>query len=346
VQREGRLIAVAITLTIVTIAAVLAIPGAIQSHEQPEREGHIDVAEVTIASGPVSGATATLHLTTYLQHRGNPSTNVTVVTRSIDAETGFETNATTTTVGRVTGDREVSLNQSLRVDREGGYHIETILYANGRRVDTRRHTVRGVGSLVPAGSRTAVEFHRFGSGQESIPPIQYSVVRTGDSGTVLNVSAYLTNTGNGPSGDLRLELTARQADSNIIANRSSIRIGRIPAGNTATPATRMRVPAEYNYYLDAVLWKDGVIVGSTQSVANLDPTERIEPNVTRRDVGLEVSDFTEDETPRPRRGEAGRAGADRPMAQPTGTPAAGPGFGVGMTILALIAFLGGRRWNQ
>jgi PGF-CTERM protein len=78
-----------------------------------------------------------------------------------------------------------------------------------------------------------------------------------------------------------------------------------------------------------VLWKDGVVIDSARGAANLDPTETISVNETQRDVELRVSDFTRgDET-----------AGDRPRPEETGMPTSGggPGFGVGVAFVALVA---------
>ncbi len=42
------------------------------------------------------------------------------------------------------------------------------------------------------------------------------------------------------------------------------------------------VPNDYNYYIDAVLLRDGVVIDTARGAANLNPTERLRENVTRR----------------------------------------------------------------
>jgi PGF-CTERM protein len=78
-----------------------------------------------------------------------------------------------------------------------------------------------------------------------------------------------------------------------------------------------------------VLWKDGVVIDSAREAANLDPTETISVNETRRDVELRVSDFSRSDE------DAG----DRPRPEGTEQAAGGsaPGFGVGAAVAALVA---------
>ncbi|MFW6385494.1 MAG: PGF-CTERM sorting domain-containing protein, partial [Halodesulfurarchaeum sp.] len=73
-----------------------------------------------------------------------------------------------------------------------------------------------------------------------------------------------------------------------------------------------------------------VIVVTTRSAANLDPTRRISGNQTVEDVGLEVSDFERDTDTVPDRPEPTQP-------EPRETDAQSPGFGIGIAIAALLA---------
>jgi PGF-CTERM protein len=124
-------------------------------------------------------------------------------------------------------------------------------------------------------------------------------------------------------------MALRQADSNIVAGRTSVPVGSIRPGRTTTVETQLTVPSGYNYYVDAVLRRDGVVIDSARGAANLDPRETISVNETRRDVELRVSDFS--------RGEGDDV--DRPAPEATGGPteSGGPGFGVGAAAAAVAA---------
>lgn len=318
---------------VVLAAALLAVlvPGAFAPPpDEPERPGIVDLQEMSISHGTVGGETVPLSVEARLQHRGPPSENVTVLFRAVGRDSGLVETTRTVDVGTVDGDREFPVTTNLTVAREGGYRIEAVVFADDRRLTTGSTTVSGLSALTPAYADTAVDVHRFGAGRGALPSIEYTVDRAGEDRTTLNVSTYLTNRGDGPSEDVRVVLKARQADSNIVADQAVIRVGQIPPGQTATPSAELTVPSQYNYYLDAVLWKDGVIVTNTRSAANLDPTRTIRVNETREDVGLEVGDFERD------------GGSGAPRDRPEATEAAsgqGPGFGVGAALAALLVGL-------
>ena len=216
----------------------------------------------------------------------------------------------------------------------GGYRIESIIYRDGERIDTGGKEVRGVGTLQPAYARVPVEFHRFGdtTGGTDLPPISFTVEDVTDNRTRLNVSAYLTNAGDEPIDDLRLSLVARQADSNIVADRAEVPLRNLTTGATATPTAPLTVPEGYNYYLDAILWHEGTIVGTTRAAANLNPSQNLSVSPPQSEGGLQISDF-ESEGDRATEADGETSGADGPV---SGVDASGPGFGISIALVAML----------
>lgn len=336
-QRERLLPVVAVAILLVTAIATAAVPGVISPPtDRPEPRGFVELRETTVSTKSVSGSTATLTLTSFLVHERGDAKNVSVVYRAVDTDTGFVSTVERIDVGDLTRDGEHRVVGNVTVDREGGYRLATLLYVNGSRVETGSTEVRGIGTLSPAYARTPVAFHQFE--RTDLPAVEYRIQTVQENTTTMQLTTYLTNQGSTASGDLRLVLKARQADSNIVADTTTIDLGSIQPGQTATPEATLEVPSTYNYYLDAVLWKDGVIVGTTRSVANLDPTETISANQTTREVGLQVSDFETDDD--------ASADGGHPQATRQTTAAASPGF---TALAGLAAILGAvlftRRWS-
>jgi hypothetical protein len=318
-----RLLAAGIAVVVVASAvAAVAIPGVVADTDREDvRPGRVDIEEVTIAADGTSSGTVDLSVTAYLDHRGGDSENVTVDVRAVGLESGLVETTRSVDVDTLAGDREVPVSVDVPVARDGGYRIETVLYADGQRVATVAKSVRGVGSVQAGGH---VSFHRFGA---DLPAVQYAVAAVDGNTTTLAVSTYLTNRGVEPSDDVSVELVVRQAESNVVAARTTVPVDDVDPGATVTPRAAVDVPSEYNYYLDAILRKDGVIVDTARSAANLDPQERIEANTTVRDTGLRVEDF---ETTRDERTET-EAGGDQSAGGSV------PGFGPVAALLAVAA---------
>jgi PGF-CTERM protein len=328
-NREVALAGAAVGVVLVALVASVAVPGVLAdpTEDGPVRPGPIRIAEVQIGydDADVRGGTVTLDVETRVRHDGNPTPNVTLLVRAVDAESGLVETTQTVEVGTLRDDAETAVETNVTVEREGGYRIETVLYQDDSRVDEDGKTVSGLEALTPAYARTDVGFTE----TDTLPPVSFSIseANAGGNRTTLDLSASLTNRGDGDSEDLSVTFVLRQAESNIVAARETATVGTIRPGRTTTASTLVTVPSGYNYYVDAVLTKDGVIVGTAQTAANLDPTKTISVDETEEDVELRVEDFESDERDAEERTDRARGTAE------TSTP----GFGVVVAVVALLA---------
>ena len=325
-RRETLLTGGVVVVVLAMLIGATAVPGALSEPDDDVRESYLDLRETTIEPAAVDGQTVTLAIDARLSHRGGPAENVTVETRAIDADTGLVATTTRQSVGTVEGEREASVRSNITVERVSGYRIDTIVYEDGNRIETGQQSVQNVDALTPAYARSTVTFQRFENAGVPLDSITYRIDGVADNQTTLNVSVYVTNAGNNPSTDLSLRLRARQADSNVIADESTVRVGQIRPGRTEIVRTQLTVPDDYNYWLDGMLLSDGVIVGTESSPANLHPTERLQENETRQQVGFQSSDFEQD---RPETQEM-----DEPQQTASGQ---GPGFTALLGLIAVLA---------
>ncbi|MFC5970416.1 PGF-CTERM sorting domain-containing protein [Halomarina salina] len=312
-------------VVLVSAVGMVAVPGVLAAPQQdPEPPSRLAVSDLAIGTGAVTGETATLRVETRLKHRGGAADNVTLRVRAVDAASGLVETERTVAVGTVDGDRERAVTANITVPRSGDYRVESIVYQNERRIVETRRSVSGVGSLQPAFAESDLQFHRFDG---PMPAVEFEIAASDDDRTTLAVDALLTNTGDDVVGDVELLVKARQVDSGIVADRSTVDVSEVRPGRTATASLDLTVPTQYNYYLDAVLLRDGVVVDTVRAPAALDPTKTIPMNQTTTDTGLQVSDFDSDEPT-----------DDRPArTQSYESDGQGPGFGV---VVALVAVLG------
>ncbi|MFD1647150.1 DUF7490 domain-containing protein [Haloarchaeobius litoreus] len=325
-RTEAVLAGVALFVLVATAGVLVAVPDAVQSPtSEPTDPGVGSISDLTIAVENVSGGTATFAVTPYIEHRGNPAPNVSVVLRAVDDESGVVADTRTLPLGELTGGREVNATGTLAVPREGGYRIEAVLYRDGRRLDTGSRTVSGVDSLVPEYERTPVAFHDFAGAD--LPVIEYSIASVSADEATLDVTTYLTNTGDAPADDLRFVLKARQNGSNVVADRTTVDVGRVDPGETVTPTAELTVPDGYDYYLDAILWRGDTVVDTQRSVANLGPGTGLSVDEPTDTDGFRSGDFADD------------GGAGRPPERTEAAADGGgqPGFGVPVALAGLLA---------
>jgi len=315
----------AVGLVIVMALAAPVLPGVLADRDGPVRPSVLDLRpEVSVAPGEVTGESATLSLEMRLSHRGGPANNVTVEVRAVDAETNLRATTETVDVGTIEGEREVTVTSNVTVPREGGYRFDVFVYRDGKRIETGTTTVSGVGALTPDYRQTPVQFETFdGVGP---PSVSYAIDNVSGEQVELATTTYLTNTGDEPVENLTVQVSARQAESNIVADRTTVTVGEIRPGRTAGVEARLTVPDDYNYRLDAILERDDVLLGVTSANAELAPTQPMPENVTRQEINISASDFTQ--------GNRDTAGGG-PVRETTA--AAGPGFGIAVAALALLA---------
>ncbi|AEH36601.1 DUF7490 domain-containing protein [Halopiger xanaduensis] len=291
--------ALGVAAVVVAVAALttLALSGAIAAPETETgasvERGHASLQEVTIAADEVSGETVTLEVDTFLEHRGDPVENVTVVHRVTDTDTGLVTATAEQPIGRLAGENETAVPATIGVPRAGQHRIETFVLVDGTRRESTTHRVSGLESLTPAYADTGLEFHRFGDDGSlaGVPAIEYSVKSTNGETATLEVTSYLTNAGDGETDSLEVELKARQAGSNIVADAERVSVSNVDPGETATPTAELEVPDEYRYNLDAILWLDGTIVATDRAGADLRPNSTAGDSP---DSELETGDFDEE----------------------------------------------------
>ncbi len=329
---EALLAGAAVVALLGTVATAALVPGFLVDDpgDRDEPPARINVAETTLSTGEITAETATLEVTTFLQHRGGTAENVTVTVRATDEASGLVADTTETDLGALDDGGERSVPLSVTVPREGSYEVRTLLYVDGNRVDTAATSVRGVEALTPPYAESTVEFHRF----DRQPGVEYAIESTDGDDATLSVTSYLHNDGDEQESDLRLVVTARQAESNVVAARTETVVGEIDPGRTTQSELSVTVPDGYNYHLDATLWRDGVVLESTRAAANLDPRETIDAGETVDDVEFETGDFESD---RP---------VDEPRATPESEVDSQPGFGAAVAVVAALLAAGiVRKWS-
>ncbi|WP_135534823.1 DUF7490 domain-containing protein [Halostella pelagica] len=327
-KREQILIGatVAVVATAVLLAALSPAALAPPDEElQTEGDSRLGIEEVRIAPGDVSSGTATLTVETRLRHRGSAAENVTVLLRAVDTERGIVKTTREFDVGTVSGDRETAIEGGVTVPRSGNYRIETVVFADGQRVSEGHTDVGGVGSLHP------VVFQEFDdAGMAALPSVEYSVSDAGENRTSLDVAAYVTNSDTERAESVDVVLVARQAESNIVADRETVKVGSIASGRTVTPNASLTVPDGYNYYLDAMIFRDDVLITSTRAPATLAPGQNFSAPIDEGGDELEVGEFEADdgtttEETTPHDGDSPRSGGDGQ-----------PGFGVAAALVAVV----------
>jgi PGF-CTERM protein len=329
VKRERILVGAAVAVVAAAVLLAALSPAALappDEETQADEDGRLSIEEVRIAPGDVSSGTATLTVNTRLRHHGSTTENVTVLLRAVDTERGVVEATRELDVGAVSGDRETAVDGGVTVPRSGSYRIETVVFADGQRVAEGHTDVDGVGSLHP------VTFQEFedSAGMAPLPSVEYSVSDVDENRSTLDVAAYVTNTDTEPAEGVNVVLVARQAESNIVADRETVEVGSIAPGRTVTPNASLTVPDGYNYYLDAMILRDDVLITSTRAPATLEPGQNFSAPVDAGGDELEVGEFETDESSGAEETVRAEDGGDR------SENGGQPGFGIVAAVFAIV----------
>jgi PGF-CTERM protein len=334
-DRERTLAGGAVLLVGIALLGAAVAPGVLAdpSDDGPIRPGHVNVVDAAVSTGDITGQHAELTLHTTLRHRGNPTENVSIRFRAVDTGSGLLVDETTTQVGSLHNGGEREVLGTLSVPREGGYRLGATVYRNNTRVDSFSREVRGVSALTPAYAESNVSFTE----DAVLDPVSVSIVEATEDRTTLRLGGWLTADGPSDDADLSVTFIVRQAESNVVAARTTVDAAELREGRSEMATAEVSVPSEYNYYIDAVLIRDGVIIDTAPGVVNLDPTETIDANRTTQDVEFEAGDFAADD------GEQ-RTEPDRRTEG--GTVTETPGFGPVVAIVALLGATLLARWRR
>ena len=228
----------------------------------------------------------------------------------------------TVTVGSILKRKTKSASQVVKVDRDGGYRIEVVLFEDEQRVDQRTMKISGIGDLTPNVYDIGLR----------IPEMDFLVKNVTGSKVVIGVDLYLTNEGDITSEDLQVLIKAREMDAGLLADKTWISTGVIKKETTVIRSADIVVPDDYNYIVEALIWKNDTIVERGQGVVQLNPRRTIPEKEKVVSEDIDVEDFMVPE-------EAYESGA---MKKKT------PGFTALMLLMALILtiLIMKRRYNN
>jgi hypothetical protein len=117
---ERVLVAGAVVILVGFLVAAMVVPGAIAAPDQDQdRPVKLNLRDMAIVSGEISGDTAELIVQTRLSHAGPTAENVTIELRATSLDSGLLEATTRMSIAQIKGDREVTVNGTLPVGAAG-----------------------------------------------------------------------------------------------------------------------------------------------------------------------------------------------------------------------------------
>lgn len=316
-------------ILIIILASVLVLSLAIVQfnkdilQKQPEPPTSIlSIRDVDVKPVEVTSARIEVNVTAYISHYGGKTRNATMLIRAINSDTRLLETQVSAPIPETESELEKTLTVStnLKVERNGGYELNILLFDDGSIRDSGKVNIQGLNALIPESKRSGITLNN----------IDFTVGGVTAGKVSIKSDIYLENKGPDVSDNLKMTVKAREATSNLIADKTNAETGSIINETTVVRSVQLNVPEGYNYMIVVELWRGDTMINTWEKPVLLAPTKTVPKESTEKNVKIEVSKFI-------REGEGVPGGQLYPTPAPQygGTPAE-PGFEIFAAISALV----------
>ncbi len=287
----------------------------------------LNIREVDVKPTEVTSAMIEVNVTAYIDHSGGKTSNASMLIRAINSDTRLLGTQASAPIPETSSEKNIAVSQNLKLERNGGYELRILLFDDGSIRDSGSVNIQGLNALTPISKRSGIVLNN----------MDFTVSSAAQGKVGIKADVYLENRGQEASENLNLIVKAREAASNLLADKTSTDIGVIASEATAVKSVQLVVPDEYNYMVAAELWKGDILINTWEKPVLLAPTKTIPKESVEKKVEIEVSKFV-------RETAAGVPGGF-PIAGATPAPQQ-PGFEILASIVALIIVIALRRRLQ
>ncbi len=245
---------------------------------------YLSIREIDIIPENITSSYAIINITAYINYRGSETENASMVIRAIDSNTKLlnsQVSATIPETKEETIEKTMKVSQNLKVDKNADYDLKILLFNNGSVLDSGSVSISGISLLIPESKNYPVNMKN----------MDFIIGGVSAGRVTIKPNIYLENTGASSSENLKILVKAREADSNILADRTSTETGAIDSEKTVIKEVQLNVPDGYNYMIVAELWKNDTLVNSWERPILLAPTKTIPKESQEKKVNIEVGQF-------------------------------------------------------
>jgi len=279
------------------------------------KEGSISVQDGTIRAEHVTASYVTLNVTSNLRNGGGVGgEDVDLRLKALNTDSGLLEAEQNTRVAGIGWGETRSASQEIVLPRKGSYNLVVSAYKNNKFVGENRITVRNLDQLVPDTQQSGL----------IIEDMDFIVKSVSGGSAVIQADIYVANGGTVPSGPVLVEAKAKEMDARLTADKQQTTIGNIDPEKIGVASIRLTVPDQYNYVVDALIWRNGTIVKRGEDIVQLRPGKLISNNSQLTTVKIDTSQFV---------AEQGQMAAS-PYAVST---MRSPGFSLPLVLLSLMA---------
>lgn len=325
-----------VSILIISLATLIIGKDVIFIQQQEYKpQSYLTIREVDVKPLDVTDSFVDINISAYLNHAGGKSNNASMVVRAINKDAGLLISQGFTIIPEVELDKTILVYQNLRIDRDKNYELRIFLFDNGSVTDSGAINVQGLSILTPKSKDNKIVMNN----------IDFIVGGVDASRVSIDPDIYLENTGPEISKNLKLIVKAREADSNLLADKTTSETGEIKSGATIIKTVQLKVPDKYNYMVIVELWNDDVLTNRWEKPVLLAPTKTLPKESQEKRVNIEVSKFVREMQPgMPVPGVTMTpVMTSQPYAIPDQTKKSEPGFEILSAVIAITLILIFRR---
>ncbi len=292
---DGRVVAIAISLIFI-VAITLPLFADVS-----RVESRIWIENIDMKVGEVNESNANIIFIISL-HSSKTLKNSTIVAKVYDRKT----NLLLKEIKKAALSNNLNITISFEKDRE--YNILFKLLKDGKLMDSRGLSLRGLETLIPKNKELKVK----------LKDVDFEIADILGNKTKVRIRFYIEAMRD--YSDTVFHIKAIQYESNILASEKWLKLN-ISKGKTIFIESNLTIPKSYNYLIKLEVWRNGSMLKSWYKSLNLAPTKKIPVNLTEKQMKFEVSEFV--------RSEAQKVYADYYQAKKA------PGFEIFLAILSL-----------
>jgi hypothetical protein len=325
-MKPGYILTIILASVLILSFAIVLLDKDVLQKEPPSwvPPSYLSIREVDVKPVEVTSARIELNVTAYINHKGGKTQNATMLLRAINSDTRLLETQVSAPIPETDPELEktLSVSTNLDVERNGGYELNILLFDNGSISESGKVNIRGLNALTPESKRSGVILNN----------VDFTVGGVSAGKVSIKSDIYLENKGPDVSENLKMTVKAREATSNLIADKTNAETGTIANETTAVRSVQLVVPDEYNYMVVVELWRGDTLINTWEKPVLLAPTKTVPKESVEKKTNIEVSKFVR-ETGIPATGEAQQpyAAATQPMEMPKE-----PGFEIFAAISAIL----------
>ncbi len=283
-MKPGHLLTIILaSLLILSFAIVIIKSDVLQKPETWVPPSNLNIRDVDVKPVVVTSSQIDVNVTAYINHAGAKTQNATMLIRAISSDTRLLETQVSAPIPEIESDLEktLAISTNLNLERNGGYDLNILLFDNGSIMDSGSVSISGLNALTPMSKRSGVILNN----------IDFTVSNVSTGKVSIKSDIYLENRGPQASENLKVTVKAREATSNLLADKTGTETGVIANETTAVKSVVLAVPEGYNYMVVVELWRGDTLINSWEKPVLLAPTKTVPKESVEKKTNIEVSKF-------------------------------------------------------